>query len=128
MLYNLKKNFFKRFYVFIHKRHTRLGGAAEQRHRQREKQAPCREPDVGLNSRTPGSHPRAKADAVPLSYAGIPHYLFLKALLILMFYYSVIKVALGSLFHDLNSLIWCFLNGQSCFTALIRIIVASLLG
>ena len=28
-----------------------------QKHRQREKQAPCREPDVGLDPRTPGSHP-----------------------------------------------------------------------
>ena len=28
-----------------------------QRHRQREKQAPCREPDVGLDPGTPGSRP-----------------------------------------------------------------------
>ena len=34
-----------------------------QRHRQREKQAPCREPDVGLDPRTPGSLPEPKADA-----------------------------------------------------------------
>ena len=26
-----------------------------QRHRQREKQAPCREPDMGLNPGSPGS-------------------------------------------------------------------------
>ena len=26
-----------------------------QRHRQREKQLPCREPDMGLNSGSPGS-------------------------------------------------------------------------
>ena len=26
-----------------------------QRHRQREKQAPCREPDAGLDPRSPGS-------------------------------------------------------------------------
>ena len=32
-----------------------------QRHRQREKQAPCREPDVGFNPGTPGSHPGLKA-------------------------------------------------------------------
>ena len=37
--------FFPRFYLFIH-----------ERHRQREKQAPCREPDVGLNPGT-GSCP-----------------------------------------------------------------------
>ena len=35
----------------------------KQRYRQREKQAPCREPDVGLDPRTPGSHPEPKADA-----------------------------------------------------------------
>ena len=35
--------------------------------RQREKQAPCRKPDVGLDSGTPGSHPGPKADAHPLS-------------------------------------------------------------
>ena len=32
-----------------------------QRHRQREKQAPCREPDVGLNPRTLGLGPGLKA-------------------------------------------------------------------
>ena len=34
-----------------------------ERERQREKQAPCREPDVGQDPRTPGSHPEPKADA-----------------------------------------------------------------
>ena len=33
----------KRFYLFIHGRH-----GERQRHRQREKQAPCKEPSVGL--------------------------------------------------------------------------------
>ena len=37
-----------------------------------EKQAPCREPDVGLNPGTPGSHPEPKASAEPLSHPGIP--------------------------------------------------------
>ena len=40
-----------------------------QRHKQREKQAPCREPDVGLH---PRSHPEPKAVAQPLSHPGIP--------------------------------------------------------
>ena len=31
-----------------------------QRHRQREKQAPYQEPDVGLHPGTPGSHPGLK--------------------------------------------------------------------
>ena len=33
----------------------------EQKHKQREKQAPCREPDVGLNPGSPGSGPGLKA-------------------------------------------------------------------
>ena len=43
-----------------------------QRHRQREKQAPCREPDVGLKPRTPGSCPGPKVDTQPLSHPGVP--------------------------------------------------------
>ena len=35
---------------------------------QREKQAPCEEPNVGLNPRTPGSQPEPKADVQPLSH------------------------------------------------------------
>ena len=42
------------------------------RERQREKQAPCKEPDVGLDPRTPGSHLGSKAGAKPLSHPGIP--------------------------------------------------------
>ena len=37
-----------------------------------EKQAPCREPDAGLDPMTPGSHPGPKAGAKPLSHPGIP--------------------------------------------------------
>ena len=43
--------FFLRFYLFIHERH--------------------REPDAGLNPRTPGSRPELKADAQPRSHPGI---------------------------------------------------------
>ena len=43
-----------------------------QGHRRREKQAPCREPDVELDSRTPGLHPGPKAGAKSLSHPGIP--------------------------------------------------------
>ena len=53
-----------------------------ERHREREreaetkakggKQAPCREPDVGLDPRTPGSCPEPKADTQLLSHPGIP--------------------------------------------------------
>ena len=41
-----------------------------QRHRQMEKQAPCGEPDVGLDPATLGSHPEPKAGAQPLSHPG----------------------------------------------------------
>ena len=44
----------------------------EAEHRQREKQAPCGEPDTGLNPRTPGSQAKPKADAQPLSHPGAP--------------------------------------------------------
>ena len=43
-----------------------------QRHRQREKQGPHREPDVGLIPRTPGSRPEPKAEAQPRSHPGVP--------------------------------------------------------
>ena len=43
-----------------------------QRHRQREKQAPCREPDARLDPGTPGSCPGAKAGAQPLNHLGVP--------------------------------------------------------
>ena len=38
-----------------------------QRHRHREKQAPHREPDVGLDPRTVGSLPKRKADGQPVN-------------------------------------------------------------
>ena len=43
-----------------------------QRYRQREKQAPCRKPDVRLDPGTLGSRPEPKADAQPLSHPGVP--------------------------------------------------------
>ena len=52
-----------RVYFLIHEK---------QRHRQREKQAPYGEPNVGLDPRTPGSGPEPKADAQPLSHSGVP--------------------------------------------------------
>ena len=48
-------------------RHTERG-----RNTEREKQAPCKEPNVGLDPRTQGSRPELKADAQPLSHLGIP--------------------------------------------------------
>ena len=47
-----------------------------QRHRQREKQAPCRKSDAGLDPGTMGSYPESKADAQPLSHLGVPNLVF----------------------------------------------------
>ena len=40
--------------------------------RQREKQAPCREPNAVLDPATPGSHPWRKEDTQLLSHPGVP--------------------------------------------------------
>ena len=47
---------------------------------QREKQAPCREPNVGLDPGTPGSRPGPEAGAKPLSHPGIPPSKILKSI------------------------------------------------
>ena len=49
-----------------------MGDTERQRHRKREKQAPCRGPDVGLDPETLGSRPEPKADAQLLSHPGVP--------------------------------------------------------
>ena len=38
----------------------------------KEEQAPCREPNVGLDPGIPGSHPGPKGGTQPLSHPGIP--------------------------------------------------------
>ena len=58
--------FFKDFiYLFIHEQQRerergRARATERQRHRQREKQASCREPNAGLDPRSPGSSPGLK--------------------------------------------------------------------
>ena len=47
---------FKDFFKFIYSQDTK-----REREAQREKQAPCREPETGLDPRSPGSGPRLKA-------------------------------------------------------------------
>ena len=65
-MYSLIDCFLKDFtYLF-------MGDTERQRHRQREKQAPFREPDRALDPRTPGSRPEPRADAQSLSYPGAP--------------------------------------------------------
>ena len=53
-----------------------------QRRRLREKQAPCREPDVGLDAGIPGSRPGPKAGTKPLSHPGIPKLAYLKTMIV----------------------------------------------
>ena len=48
-----------------------------ERYRQREKQVPCRDPDAGLDPRTPGSRRESKTDTQPLSHPGIPNVIIL---------------------------------------------------
>ena len=57
-----------------------MRGTERGRDRQREKQAPCREPDVGLSPRTPESWPEPKAEAQSLNHPSAPSRLFLIAL------------------------------------------------
>ena len=52
------------YFLFIYSWETHR---ARQTHRQREKHAPHKEPDAGLNPRTLGSQPEPKADVQPLS-------------------------------------------------------------
>ena len=47
-------------------------GRERQRHRQREKQAPCRKPNVALDPGTLRSRPEPKADIQLLSNPGVP--------------------------------------------------------
>ena len=51
--------FFLTLFIYLSMRNTK-----SQRLRQRERQAPCREPDVGLDLTTPGSRPEPKTDAL----------------------------------------------------------------
>ena len=56
-LWKIHIDFLKDF-IYLFMRDTER---ERQRHRQREKQVLCREPDAGLNPRSPGSGPGLKA-------------------------------------------------------------------
>ena len=58
--------FFLIFY-FIHERYRGRGRDIAE-----EETGSLREPDAGLDPRTPGSHPEPKADAQPPGHPGVP--------------------------------------------------------
>ena len=62
--------FFLKDFIYLFMRDTQREREG-QRCRQREKQAPCREPHVGLNPGSPGSGPGLKAGTKPLSHPEI---------------------------------------------------------
>ena len=67
--------FFKDFtHLFMRDTHREREG---QRHRQREKQTPCKEPDMGLNPGSPGSDPGLKAALNRCATGTAPLYSFL---------------------------------------------------
>ena len=75
MLNNQHKNLFLRIFIYLFMRDTHT---ERQRHRKREKkQAPCRQPDMGLDPGMQESHPELKADTQPLSHPGVPSNHFL---------------------------------------------------
>ena len=70
--------FFFKYFIYVFMRDTKM-----QRYRQRENEAPCGEPDVGLDSRGPRDHdlsqsicstteaPRCLSDSIPLLVMGL---------------------------------------------------------
>ena len=76
-----------------------------EREAEGEKQAPCRDPNVGLDPGTPESHPEPKPDAQSLSYPGITIKAFYKNLTSLYpqtLSYYVIKFAQFPTMQDLS--------------------------
>ena len=67
-----------------------------------EKQAPCREPDSGLDPRTPGLRPGPKAGAKPLSHPGIPEILVFKVSLFCLLSLDIIDNRYKLLFVHLS--------------------------
>ena len=61
--------------LFIHERYRK-----RQKHRQREKQTPCGEPDAGLDPMTPGPQPEPKTRST--TEPGALQMLFLKGMIL----------------------------------------------
>ena len=72
-------------------------------HRGRDRgRAPCREPDVGLDPRTPGSCPEPKAAAQLLSHPGVPQQLFFKLMNHLVKFKRVLMTCFPVLLYTRN--------------------------
>lgn len=68
------------------------GKEAETQAEREKKQAPCGEPDVGLDPATLGSHHEPKANAQPLSHPGVPQVnVFNLACADRYFFFSILK-------------------------------------
>ena len=65
--------------------------AERERDRQREKQAPCREPDVGLDPGSPGSQPELKAGIKLLSHPEIPRFYLCTKVFPSVFFFLFLK-------------------------------------
>ena len=74
-----------------------------------EKQAPCREPDAGLDPRTPGSHPEPKADVQPLSHPGISEKILKNSCTV---YYAPSQKSILCFPSDYEFFLFIFLNYQ----------------
>ena len=61
-----RKRFFFKDFIYLFMKDTERGRDIGR--------GRSREPDVGLDSRSPGSQPELKADAQPLSHPGIPRF------------------------------------------------------
>ena len=88
-----------------------------QRHRQREKQAPCWEPDARLNHRTPGSCPGPKADAQPLSPPVALPFLFFHSESSIGFPQALLTLNFSCLFFSFSHIylnIWIFKDIFAC--------------
>ena len=70
--------FFFKDFIYLFMRDREREREAETQAEEEKKQAPCREPDMGLDLGSPGSRPGLKADAQPLSHPGCPDSVFMQ--------------------------------------------------
>ena len=87
-----------------------------QRHRQREKQAPCRQPDVGLNPGTVGSCPEPKADAQPLSHPGVLRISIFNRFFIALLRFPIFSLITSIFLFMLNTVLLAALKSFSIYS------------